>query len=35
MKQLPSNTITPNFQLLPISKVDQSNLRIQDVPPLQ
>ena len=31
MIQLPSNKITPHFQLLPRSKVDQSYLRIHEV----
>ena len=35
MIQLLSNTTTPHFQLLPLSKVDRSLLRIQEVPPLQ
>ena len=35
MIQLSSNKITPQFQLLPMSKIDQSYLRIHDVPPLQ
>ena len=35
MIQLTSNKITPHFQLLPMSKVDQSYLRIHKVPPLQ
>ena len=35
MIQLLSNKITPHFQLLPMSKVDQSYLRIYEVPPLQ
>ena len=29
------NKTTPHFQLLPMSKVDQSILRIHEVPPLQ
>ena len=29
------NKTTPNFQLLPMCKVDQSLLRIHEVPPLQ
>ena len=29
------NEITPHFQLLPMSKVDQSVLRIHEMPPLQ
>ena len=33
--QLLSNKITPHFQLLPMSKVDQSKLGIHEVPPLQ
>ena len=32
--QLLSNKTAPCFQLLPISKVDQSKLRIHEVPPL-
>ena len=35
MIQLPLNKITPHFQLLPMSKVDRSYLRIHEVPPLQ
>ena len=35
MIQLLFNKTTPNFQLLPISKVDQSLLRIREAPPLQ
>ena len=35
MIQLLLNKTTTHFQLLPISKVDQSLLRIQEVPPLQ
>ena len=35
MVQLPWNKITPHFQLLTMSKVDQSLLRIHEVPPLQ
>ena len=31
MIQLPSNKITPHFQFLPMSKVDQSYLRIHEV----
>ena len=34
MIQLLSDTITPHFQLLPMSKVDLSLLRIHEVPPL-
>ena len=30
-----SNKIMPHFQLLPMSNVDQSYLRIHEVPPLQ
>ena len=33
--QLLVNKTTPHFQLLPMSKVDQSELRIHEVPPLQ
>ena len=35
MIQLPSNKITPHFQRLPMSKVDQSYLRTHEVPSLQ
>ena len=35
MIQLLLNKTTPHFQLLPMSKVDQSELRIHEVPPLQ
>ena len=35
MLQLSSKEITPHFQLLPVSKVDQSYLDIHEVPPLQ
>ena len=35
MMQLLLNTTTPHFQLLPMSKVDQSYLRSHEVPPLQ
>ena len=35
MIQLLLNETTPHFQLLPMSKVDQSYLRIHEVPPLQ
>ena len=35
MMQLFLNKTTPSFQLLPISKVDLSLLRIHEVPPLQ
>ena len=35
MIQLPLNKTTPHFQLLPMSKVYQSQLRIHEVPPLQ
>ena len=35
MIQLLLNKTTPHFQLLPMSKVDQSKLRIREVPPLQ
>ena len=34
MIQLHSNKTTPHFQLLPISKVDQSLLRIHEAAPL-
>ena len=33
--QLLLNKNTPHFQLLPMSKIDQSLLRIHEVPPLQ
>ena len=33
MIQLLLNKTTPYFQLLPMSKVDQSKLRINEVPP--
>ena len=35
MIQLLMNKTTPHFKLLPMSKVDQSLLRIHEVPPLQ
>ena len=35
MIQLLLNKIMPHFQLLPMSKVDQFLLRINEVPPLQ
>ena len=35
MIQLILHKTTPHFQLLPMSKVDQSLLRILEVPPLQ
>ena len=35
MIQLLLNKTTPHFQLTPMSKVDQSYLRIHEVPPLQ
>ena len=35
MIQLLLNKTTPHFQLLPMSKVDQSQLLIHEVPPLQ
>ena len=35
MIQVLLNKTTPHFQLLPMSKVDQSKLRIHEVPPLQ
>ena len=35
MIQLLLNKTTPHFQLLPMSKVEQSLLRIHEVPPLQ
>ena len=35
MIQLLSNKAMLHFQLLPLSKVDQSLLRIHEVPPLQ
>ena len=35
MIQLLLNKTMPHFQLLPISKVDTSSLRIHEVPPLQ
>ena len=35
MIQLLLNKTTPHFQLLPMSKVDQSQLRICEVSPLQ
>ena len=35
MVQLLLNKTTPHFQLLPMSKVDQSLLHIHEVPPLQ
>ena len=35
MIQLLLNKTTPHFQLSPMSKVDQSYLRIHEVPPLQ
>ena len=35
MIHLLSNKITPQFQLLPMSKVDQSLFRNHEVPPLQ
>ena len=35
MIQLPSNKVTPHFQLLLMFKVDQSYLRIHEVSPLQ
>ena len=33
--QLLLNKTTPHFQLLPMSKVDQSDLHIHEAPPLQ
>ena len=33
--QLLLNKTTPHFQLLPMSKVNQSELRIHEAPPLQ
>ena len=35
MIQLLLNQTTPHFQLSPMSKVDQSQLRIHEAPPLQ
>ena len=35
MIQLLLNKTSPHFQLLPMSKVDQSQLRIHEAPPLQ
>ena len=35
MIKLLLNKNTPHFQILPMSKVDQSYLRIHEVPPLQ
>ena len=32
---LQGDTVTYHFQLLPMSMVDQSQLRIHEVPPLQ
>ena len=29
------NKATPHFQLLPMSKIDKSKLRIHELPPLQ